>query len=126
MIISKKKAENKSLCRGLTPSVTDTRPRTPKKRIQHILFAIDQWLALQGFHLAGGVKNGMGGAGVPFASRSQSWVDVGMALGNLAELEGTACLNKFVGRKLLNKGLGVVVQMVFASHNAHDIVRLRY
>ena len=89
-------------------------PGRHEKRIQHILFAINQRLTFQSFDLStGGIQNGMGGASVPFASRSQSWVDVGMALGNLAELEGTARLNKFVEFKILNERLRFVVQMFF-------------
>ena len=73
-----------------------------KMRVQYVFLAVLQGLAVHCFHFAaGGGQNRVGSTGIPFAGWPQPWVDVRVAFGDFAELEGAAGLHQFVGAQFI-------------------------
>src|SRR5690606_4528669 len=87
--------------------------------------AVLQGFAVYGLHFAtSGEKYGVGSSGVPFAGGAHAGIDVGVAFGDSAELQGAAGLHGFVIAQGFDEGAGFIVQVVFAGYYALGAFRL--
>src|SRR5258708_6278331 len=91
-----------------------------------ISLSVAQRRSIQAEHAApGGIQDGMAGGRIPFHGGGEARIDIGIAAGNQAELQGGAGALRFGHRPLPKPVLGLRIHMRSAGDGAQTRARNR-